>query len=266
MSAFHPLQTLGARDQLPYSPSIGGHRLRIRLWKPLHGWREFAGEVGIIVVGVLIALGAQQVVEDWQWRQKAAQTKQILDAELHRNAVSAYNWLTVAPCVDQQLNSIDKALSSARQSGIVQDTPPLTPPLEVFTEDAWLDARAMQVADHLSAKTIALYSTLFFLSQDLAGLMPELHNAAAELKSLSTGVAPISTAEVGAYQRQAGRVRELLDRVELGETLLLGELKKHGIEPSPEEMTRLVKVSRSWAGECAAPPDPQRHFAPSDVN
>ena len=26
--------------------------------KPLHGWREFAGEVGIIVVGVLIALAA----------------------------------------------------------------------------------------------------------------------------------------------------------------------------------------------------------------
>lgn len=31
--------------------------------KPLHGWREFAGEVGIIVIGVLIALGAEQVVE-----------------------------------------------------------------------------------------------------------------------------------------------------------------------------------------------------------
>ena len=28
--------------------------------KPLHGWRTFWGEVGIIVLGVLIALGAQQ--------------------------------------------------------------------------------------------------------------------------------------------------------------------------------------------------------------
>ena len=33
--------------------------------KPIHGWRVFAGEVGIIVIGVLIALGAQQVAEDW---------------------------------------------------------------------------------------------------------------------------------------------------------------------------------------------------------
>ncbi len=240
--------------------------MHVHLPKPLHGWRAFVGEVGIIVVGVLIALGAQQVVESWQWHQKAAQTKEILDAELHRDAVSAYDWLTVAPCVDQQLNSIDKALSSARQSGNVQATPQLTPPLEVFTEDAWLDARAMQVADHLSPQTVALYSSLFFLSRDLAGAIPELHNEAAELQSLSNGVSPISTAEVGAYQRQAGRVHELLDRVELGETLLLGELKRHGIEPSREERTRLLKISRSWAGECAGPPNPQRHFAPSDVN
>lgn len=240
--------------------------MHFHLPKPLHGWRAFVGEVGIIVIGVLIALGAQQVVESWQWHQKAEQTKKILDAELHRDAVSAYDWLTVAPCVDQQLTSIDKALSSARRSGNVQATPQLTPPLEVFTEDAWLDARAMQVADHLSPQTVALYSSLFFLSRDLAGAIPELHNEAAELQSLSNGVSPISTAEVGAYQRQAGRVRELLDRVELGETLLLGELKNHGIEPSREESTRLLKVSRSWAGECAGPPNPQRQFAPSDVN
>jgi drug/metabolite transporter (DMT)-like permease len=36
--------------------------MHFRLPKPLHGWREFAGEVGIIVIGVLIALGAEQFV------------------------------------------------------------------------------------------------------------------------------------------------------------------------------------------------------------
>jgi isocitrate dehydrogenase len=35
----------------------------VHLPKPLHGWREFVGEVGIIVLGVLIALGAEQVAE-----------------------------------------------------------------------------------------------------------------------------------------------------------------------------------------------------------
>ena len=36
--------------------------MHLQLPKPLHGWREFAGEVGIIVLGVLIALGLEQLV------------------------------------------------------------------------------------------------------------------------------------------------------------------------------------------------------------
>ena len=42
--------------------------MHFHLPKPLHGWRQFAGEVGIIVVGVLIALGAEQLVASWHWR------------------------------------------------------------------------------------------------------------------------------------------------------------------------------------------------------
>lgn len=37
--------------------------MHFHLPKPLHGWHKFAGEVGIIVVGVLIALASEQVVE-----------------------------------------------------------------------------------------------------------------------------------------------------------------------------------------------------------
>ena len=45
--------------------------MHFHLPKPLHGWREFWGEVGIIVIGVLIALGAQQVVESARDRRVA---------------------------------------------------------------------------------------------------------------------------------------------------------------------------------------------------
>ena len=42
--------------------------MRVHLPKPLHGWRQLAGEVGIIVLGVLIALGFEQLVEAMRWR------------------------------------------------------------------------------------------------------------------------------------------------------------------------------------------------------
>lgn len=37
--------------------------MHLHLPKPMHGSREFVGEVGIIVIGVLIALGAEQGLE-----------------------------------------------------------------------------------------------------------------------------------------------------------------------------------------------------------
>ena len=48
--------------------------MKLSVPKPIHGWREFAGEVGIIVIGVLIALGAQQFVSTLNDRRTAAET------------------------------------------------------------------------------------------------------------------------------------------------------------------------------------------------
>lgn len=57
--------------------------MHFHLPKALHGWREFAGEVGIIVIGVLIALGAEQLVEDWRWHERLAAAQKTIDFELN---------------------------------------------------------------------------------------------------------------------------------------------------------------------------------------
>jgi hypothetical protein len=48
--------------------------MHFHLPKPLHRWRAFAGEVGIIVLGVLIALGAEQVA---QWIHEQNDVKEL---------------------------------------------------------------------------------------------------------------------------------------------------------------------------------------------
>jgi len=45
--------------------------MRFHLPKPLHGWRAFIGEVAIIVLGVLIALFAQQLLQSFNDRSAA---------------------------------------------------------------------------------------------------------------------------------------------------------------------------------------------------
>lgn len=59
--------------------------MRIHLPHPLHGWRVFAGEVGVIVLGVLLALGAQQVAEDWQVRSEVREFRRTIDHEIGLN-------------------------------------------------------------------------------------------------------------------------------------------------------------------------------------
>ena len=62
--------------------------MHFHLPKPLHGWREFTGEVGIIVLGVLIALGAEQAVEMLHWRSKVAEFRSAENIELSENLAS----------------------------------------------------------------------------------------------------------------------------------------------------------------------------------
>ena len=55
--------------------------MHVHLPKPLHGWRAFVGEVGIIVIAVLIALAAEQAVEALHWRNEAREFRRAVDRE-----------------------------------------------------------------------------------------------------------------------------------------------------------------------------------------
>jgi len=80
--------------------------MHFHLPKPLHGWREFVGEVGIIVVGVLIALAAEQAVQDIHWRAETRDTRDALFSEISDNLSAARFRAMQEPCVERRLNEI----------------------------------------------------------------------------------------------------------------------------------------------------------------
>lgn len=90
--------------------------MHVRLPKPLHGWRAFAGEVGIIVLGVLIALAFGQVVQSFDDRLNAEKAREAVRAEVRENLW----WLQVRadyePCIDKKLGELDGVLAGARNS------------------------------------------------------------------------------------------------------------------------------------------------------
>jgi hypothetical protein len=84
--------------------------MHIHLPKPLHGWRAFMGEVGIIVIGVLIALGAEQLVEKAHDQQEAAKTERVIRNEIGLNLGRLQSRMGIYNCVRRRINELQTLL------------------------------------------------------------------------------------------------------------------------------------------------------------
>jgi len=88
--------------------------------RPLHGWRGFAGEVGIIVLGVLIALAAGQVVEVLHDRQLAADARENVREEAATDVGFIRDRLSVQACIDRRLGELQDILSRSGEGALVR--------------------------------------------------------------------------------------------------------------------------------------------------
>lgn len=142
--------------------------MHFHLPKPLHGWREFAGEVGIIVVGVLIALTADQMVESWQWREKVAAATDSIDSELNTQLDYSEEVMGLAQCAPLFVDALESAIlrHDARAIGTLHDTqPPFVP--RPWRSTAWQSAMSTEVADHFGRGELAQYAFMSNSFEDI---------------------------------------------------------------------------------------------------
>lgn len=77
----------------------------------LHGWHPFLGEVGIIVFGVLIALGAQQLVDHVSRQADMHEFRAATDAEIGRTLGTYQARLAQDGCVTRKLDDLERWLA-----------------------------------------------------------------------------------------------------------------------------------------------------------
>jgi hypothetical protein len=141
--------------------------MHIHLPKPLHGWREFAGEVGIIVLGVLIALGAEQVVETIHERNEVDQLRMSLRAEL---ADSRARWEIMRAadvCATQRLDALDHWLATAPPNATLQRAYPLL--LWSMHSSAWDIARSNPAINRLPLQERLTFASLYAAIDNFRG-------------------------------------------------------------------------------------------------
>ncbi len=118
--------------------------------KPWHGAREFFKEIGTIVIGVLIALGAEQAVEALRWGHEVTEARQALATELAKNAGAVEEMSAQDACLAQRLQLLQRwASGGATIDSTNLDAPDNRPVLRTLTTSAWEVAKASDVAAHM---------------------------------------------------------------------------------------------------------------------
>jgi hypothetical protein len=239
--------------------------MNFHLPKPLHGWREFAGEVGIIVIGVLIALGAQQLVENWQWRSDVRETDQRLREEIATDLSSAYERLAIDHCLQPRLAELRDQL---RESG-----PNWTGSRATFANDvyhsgfpsvyrtpnrpwsqaSWRTALNGGTLDHFSAKRVEEFSRLHDTVDELYQTQAQEVDAAESIGDLAFA-GPISTTDRRANLKTVARLDALDARMLFLARLLFEEAGQAGIGPDPAAVQQAIAQQSAYRGSCVTPP------------
>lgn len=136
---------------------------------PIRNWREFLKEVGTIMLGVSIALAAEQVVEWWHWRGQVTQAREVIATELAQNIGSAIVVWRGQICTERRLDEMAQILDKASETGRL---PPVgdigRPPRRAWRFGAWDTLVASQVATHFPRQELVDLASIYTFVHQIA--------------------------------------------------------------------------------------------------
>jgi hypothetical protein len=212
--------------------------MHVHLPKPLHGWRALAGEVGIIVLGVLIALGAGQVVETIHWRESVSQMREAMRSELAVDRMRAEVNLAQDPCISTRLDSILRWASTAPLSARIARAE--LPMLWNYHTSAWDITKTSPAASHFSLKEQLMYAGAYdAIANEQRYLFDEQASWAELVATLASADQPTSRDRV---EREVASARLHLAAREVNGRSLLERFDQLGIEPDPRGLNSRTDV------------------------
>jgi hypothetical protein len=172
--------------------------MAVRKISPAPRWRTFAKEVSIIVLGVVIALVGQQIVEAANWSQQVAEARAALSVEFSGDIALAEERARIAPCIARRIQDIAGILDTAGRTG---QLPPVGqiggPPDRTWTVASWSSTVASQTAAHLPQKQLLDYGSLATYGSLLQTYNADEVTTWAQLNAIVGPGRPIDLAEIG---------------------------------------------------------------------
>ena len=206
--------------------------MQLKLPKPLRGWREFAGEVGVIVLGVLLALGAQQLVERLNARSEATKSMDAIRVELAHSAGAFEERAVTQPCLDRRLAELEQIFAAARRTGRLPKVGFIShPPMRPIPTSAWTWAAANETYSDFDPEVRDELSRIYSQGSDFWKDVIIEQEMWATLRLLEDAPGPIDSAmlaEVGGTLKRL-RFRSSLNGINAEQ--LLEYIRVQGIRP-----------------------------------
>jgi hypothetical protein len=182
--------------------------MHFHLPKPLHGWREFAGEVGIIVLGVLIALGLEQIVEEIHWSNAVDQAHAEIRAETrYANAFFAFR-TAAEPCVRRRLDSISEVIEAVASHKQTSRIGSIGPDIgNGISDSSWQAQRASQTLTHFDQQELNLLGLYYHQLDSVADAVFREDAAWSDLRVLEGDPSRVGAEDIAGLRRSLQHAR-----------------------------------------------------------
>ena len=213
--------------------------------KTWHGWHEFLKEFGTIVLGVSVALAAEQGVEWLHWRGKVVQAREQIAEETASNMIVAILRIRMSSCVEQRLDALALILDAASKSGSLPPVGDIGMPRQLqLSVGVWDSLVASETAPHFpSGQLQRLAATYKYVQRIDETTRQELEHWTVLYGIVGPGrhLDPVSEAQL----RQAlGQARGSNRFVTNLSSLLIRATGNMELEFSPGDRARLAQVKQ----------------------
>jgi hypothetical protein len=234
----------------------GALLMRFRFPRPLHGWRALAGEIGVIVVGVLIALTAEQAVQQWHDHSDMREAQQQMFLEMRDdNLPQAFTRVAIAPCLDAELSAIaagaNKRLSREAINRLVSD---FEPPVRTWDSEAYDSAIASGALKPGGPQELMRWAAFYRILPILRAAGAQEDELIGNLAVLQDRELPLTVDERSNLVRTSRHLQRANRAMSTVGELVIQLSKSAGVEMTASNRTSILNELREAYGPCVRDP------------
>ena len=216
-----------------------------QLPKPLHGWRQFVGEVGVIVLGVLIAIALEQLVETIHWQGQVRDARGAIGDDMSQtNRAFAFR-VAAHDCIAARLIKLNEIIERSARHQPVPHLGEVMPDIgNALFQNAWQTSRASQTLAHFDRRKLRLYGSYYVGIDSVTSFYGHEVDALTVLRVLEGDPGRLGPSDISGLRvavRQAMFDNDLIASIAQDS---LDTAKSLGVDVPQANRTRLADVCR----------------------